>query len=190
VTLDERKARAIEDMFREGHGLDLISEMGVHHGWTRDEARSVVGAKGWALDWAGRLQSRHLSPDKRRMVINNDIDHMLAVGIDHELIQIRRLAAKAQNAVDALRRALLHQEAVDAEEAALARKREAEHAAELGDPATWEHGTWGSFLRHGQYGVPVCDACEAAAAEHRQEAHDRRVGICNRAGQPARSRSA
>jgi hypothetical protein len=34
VTLDERKARAIEDMFREGHGLDLISEMGVHHGWT------------------------------------------------------------------------------------------------------------------------------------------------------------
>ena len=93
----------IMGMFHAGFGLDYVSEQGVVEGWTRQQAKEIVAAEGYSLDWRGRLR------DKRQSGLGDD-DELIAAGLDHELVDIRRLAVKAQRARDDLRRALELQE--------------------------------------------------------------------------------
>lgn len=175
------RADRIASMFLRGYSLDLISEWGVHNGWTREEAKAVVASRGWALDWSGRLQARYQAqaafqgvPEKGTPPIGDaDTDRMLAVGADHELAPIRKLAVKAQRAVDELRRALVLQEQRDAEEAGRRRRyevqrnerRRAEHAS--------QHGTWGGYLSHRFNKTVVCGPCEAARDDYKDRAAGR-----------------
>lgn len=112
---DER----ITHLFRRGYSLDLVSELGLLYGWTRAEAKAVVAAKGWALDWAGRLQQRFI---KERLnapsVASADPERLLNAGVDHEDPDIRRAAHNAERMLEKLRNALMRREAKDAELAA------------------------------------------------------------------------
>lgn len=129
------KAERIAEMLLKGFSLDLISEWGVRGGWTRDEVKSLINTKGWALDWEGRLQGRYRAEQAikavayRASMADANIEYMISVGMDHAEVEIRRLAVKAQRAADELRRALLIQEEKDAEEVARRRRvRDAERA--------------------------------------------------------------
>jgi len=105
---DER----IAHLFRRGHSLDLVSELGLLYGWTREEAKAVVAAQGWSLDWSGRLQLQHLkgSVGAWPTVANAEAERLLNVGIDHEVPEIRKVAMTAERAVERLRAALLNNE--------------------------------------------------------------------------------
>lgn len=112
---DER----ITHLFRRGYSLDLVSEIGLLYGWTREEAKAVLAAKGWALDYSGRLQARYAktaitSPS----VANADPERLLNAGVDHENPDVRRAASNAERALEKLRNALMRQEQKDSELAA------------------------------------------------------------------------
>lgn len=168
--LTPEKVTKIEGMFVRGYSLDLISEWGVHQGWTREQAKAVVTERGWALDWSGRLQSRYRAqaafddlPERGDHLIGDaDVERMLAVGVDHELPTIRQMAVKAQRAVDDLRRALVLQEQRDAEDAARQRLYEAERNASRRAVSAARHGTWGGYLTHKMNKTEVCVPCGAA----------------------------
>src|SRR5687768_4353724 len=120
MTLTPAKRDRIEGAFIRGYSLDLISEWGVHEGWTRDEARQVVADREWSLDWSGRLLDRY-RPQAQidRMAPagpQGDLEALLSVGLDHEQVAIRRAAVKAKVALDHLRNALVRQDERDAEE--------------------------------------------------------------------------
>lgn len=167
MTLTPSRFERVVGMFARGYSLDMISEWGITGGgWTRDEAKSVVAAKGWALDWSGRLQQRYMSQAKiEKVPLKNtaqsaaeaDLERMLTVGTDHELVEIRRLAVKAQRALDELRRALIIQEEKDAQAVVEYRRR-------LKDPARINHGSWGGYLTHKMNKIPTTPECGCEAA--------------------------
>lgn len=114
------RASRIADMLTDGYSIDLISEWGLRSGWTRQDVKDVVAAKGWALDWEGRLQGRYRAQQAIeqvpcRSIADADSDRLIMVGMDHDQVDIKRQAVKAQRAVDELRRALLIQEQKDME---------------------------------------------------------------------------
>lgn len=113
----------ITHLFRRGHSLDLVSELGLLYGWTRADARRVLAENGWALDWAGRLQPRFLKgalPGSGVLAAQADPERLLNAGIDHEDPVIRRIALNAERAIEKLRTALIHRENEDAHEAVTA----------------------------------------------------------------------
>lgn len=112
----------IAHLFKRGHSLDLVAELGLLYGWTRAEAKEVLADKGWALDWSGRLQERYMrrSIPGGTPVAHADPERLLNVGIDHEIPEIRRAAQSAERALEKLRSALMRQEVIDAEKAAQA----------------------------------------------------------------------
>lgn len=184
MPLNPEKISRIAGMFVRGYSLDLISEWGLHNGWDRDEAKSVVAAKGWALDWSGRLQPRYLAQEKvsdvpPQAMGDAELERMIAVGVDHELVTIRRIAVKAQRACDDLRRALVLQEEKDAEEVANRRRTAAGRTAELADPGRIRHGTWGGYLMHRVHHIPVegCGCDEARDAYRAEAVASKRNGV-------------
>lgn len=188
MVLTPEKMERIAGMFVRGYPLDLISEWGVHDGWTRDEAKSVVEARGWSLDWSGRLARRYVERANTKAPAalsmgEAEVERMLAVGTDHEVVDIRRLAAKAQQACDALRRALVLQEEKDAEEVARRRALAAQRAAELADPSRINHGTWGGYLTHKVNNVPLTTGCGCQEACDAYQA-DASVKRSQRSGKP------
>lgn len=112
----------IAHLFKRGHSLDLVAELGLLYGWTRTEAKTVLLDKGWALDWSGRLQSRFMrqSMPPSPSVADADPERLLNAGVDHESIDVRKAALTAERALEKLRNALMAQEARDAEAAAQA----------------------------------------------------------------------
>lgn len=114
----------IAHLFKRGHSLDLIAELGVMYGWTRIEAKRVLAAKGWALDWTGRLQP-HLMREAMPAgvpLVDADPERLLNAGVDHESPEVRKAAASAERALERLRNALVVQEARDAVTAAAAQR--------------------------------------------------------------------
>lgn len=109
----------IAHLFRRGFSLDLVSELGLTEGWTRDDAKAVLAELGWALDWSGRLQSRYMDdvPSWPSVAIAEP-ERLLNAGIDHESVYVRKAAVAVEKAIEKLRKAMLHQEQVDAAEAA------------------------------------------------------------------------
>jgi len=110
----------IVHLFRRGYSLDLVAELGLIHGWGREQAKAVVGEQGWALDWTGRLQPQYLaSPVTGSPSIEKaDPERVLNAGIDHENTSVRAVARKAERAIEHLRLALMAQERRDAATAA------------------------------------------------------------------------
>lgn len=110
----------IAHLFKRGHSLDLIAELGLLYGWTRADALKVLRTKGWAMDWSGRLQQRFLAEPMPLgvPVAKADPERLLNAGIDHEVPEIRKAAMSAERAIEKLRNALMIQEARDAELAA------------------------------------------------------------------------
>lgn len=179
MTVAPDKAGRIERMFVRGYSLDLISEWGIYQGWTREDARSVVAAKGWALDWSGRLQPRYRAQEAFQEVPERgaapagrepDLEALLSVGLDHEVATVKRLAVRAQRALDELRRALVLQEQRDAEEAARRRKYNAAQREQRRKDAANQHGTWGGYLTHRFHKTDPCGPCLAARDEFRTKA--------------------
>lgn len=184
MALTPEKEKRIAQMFLRDWSLDRISEWGVNAGWTREDAKRVLADRGWALDWNGRLQARFRARElaataaplkglPRPSISECDLEHMLSVGTDHELVAIRRMAVKAQRALDELRRALVLQEEKDAEEVVRRRREEAQRAAEQADPKNWDHGKWGGYLQHKRHNVPVCPPCQVACDNYRPQAAER-----------------
>lgn len=195
MALTPEKKLRIERMFVRGYSLDMVSEWGVHQGWTREEARSVVEANGWALEWSGRLQARHRAQAAFQAVPERgsapatgrepDIEAMLSVGLDHEVATVKRLAVKAQRAVDELRRALVLQEARDAEEAARYRAYEANRRDQRREEAASQHGTWGGYLTHRFQKTDACGPCLAARDAYKAQAGSQSREATNQASQSA-----
>jgi hypothetical protein len=167
----ERHAAVIKGMFLEGMTLDRISEEGVHRGWTRAEAQNVVRLNGWALDWTGRLQARYRTGAGKTIPPSEaSVEEALAASLDHEEIHIRRLAVKAQNAIEALRSALAQQEERDASAA--------EDMAFALDPASFRHGEWSGWITHVRRGIPVNGCgCDKARDRRMQRLRDKRNGV-------------
>jgi hypothetical protein len=112
----------ITHLFKRGYSLDLVSEFGLLYGWTRSDAKAVLAAQGWALDWHGRLQVQFLRQDipntaTTPSVAAADPELVLNAGIDHENGDIRRAAHAAERAIEKLRTLLMAQETLDAERA-------------------------------------------------------------------------
>ena len=157
--MSTRKDERIVSLFQRGYSLDQISEYGVVSGWTREQAKQAAADAGLSLNWQGRIRT-----DDDGCY---DFEELVAAGLDHAVVDIRRLAVKAQRARDDLRRALELQEEKDAEEVARRRAAQEKAAAERADPSNWAHGTWSGFIAHKTYKVPTCPECEAAADEKR-----------------------
>lgn len=106
-------------LFARGHSLDLVCELGLLYGWTREEAKKTLAAHGWSLDWSGRLQSHHLHGSRPvwPTVAQADPERVLNAGIDHEDPDIRRVAVSAERSLERLRGALLRREQLDAQRA-------------------------------------------------------------------------
>lgn len=106
----------ITHLFRRGYSLDLVSELGLANGWTREQARTVLAAQGWALDWTGRLQPQYLKATVKGSpsIATADPERILNAGIDHENHEIRRIAQNTERMIERLRTALLDQERRDA----------------------------------------------------------------------------
>jgi hypothetical protein len=186
MALTPGKVESIVGMFVRGYGIDSISEQGVYQGWTRDDVKAVVAMKEWALDWDGRLQQRYLSRERipeitasRLGIAEADVERMVAVGTDHEVGDIRRLAAKAQRGIDELRRALIIQEEKDAEEVARRRRERAAADAERLDPTRREHGTWGTYLWEKINNLDVCPACALAGASYHEMGQGRKREVAS-----------
>ncbi len=134
---EPRKIERIVKMLVDGWSLDRICEWGVRSGWKRSDVLEVIKAKGWALDWEGRLQGRYRGQQAieavayRASMNDAEIERLIQVGTDHPEVEIRRAAIKAQRYVDELRRVLVIQEVKDVEE--VARRRRARDA-EQPDP--------------------------------------------------------
>lgn len=156
-------------MFIQGYSLDLISEWGVHNGWTREEAKQIVEAKGWALDWSGRLQARYVAREKfgnvplagaLENIGDSSVEQMITVGNEHANREIRLAAVRAERALEDLRRILMLQEQKDAEAVAIQRLAdEQKRQEEIGNI---KHGSWSGVISHSQYKTPLCDLCDAA----------------------------
>jgi hypothetical protein len=115
------QAERIAHLFKRGHSLDLVSELGLLNGWTRQDAKDVVTMMGWSLDWSGRLHVGHIKggmPKPWPSVAHADSERLLNAGIDHENPAIRKVALTAERAVEKLRAALMWQEQSDAENVA------------------------------------------------------------------------
>lgn len=114
----------IAHLFRRGHSLDLVSELGLLYGWTREDAKTVLAMNGWALNWSGRLQPQYMRGafpmGVESSVALADPERLLNAGIDHEVTEIRKAAVGVERALEKLRSALLRKEEHDARQAELA----------------------------------------------------------------------
>lgn len=127
-SVDPFLTERIASLFLRGFSLDLISELGVTYRWTRADAQAVCHARGWALDWSGRLQQLSLSQARFTTVAprcmpnlsDATAEQMIEVGGDHRSATVRLAAERAGFAVLALRTELARQEG-------LARSRTGRH---------------------------------------------------------------
>jgi hypothetical protein len=118
----------VAELFMRGASLDRISEIGLHEGWTREQAKEVVIDRRWSLDWQGRLQPQYLahhatdSATLSKPLSEATAEEMLLVGLESADRSVRVNASLAQESIEALRRALFREQEKAAKAAATEEK--------------------------------------------------------------------
>lgn len=218
-TISAESSRLIADLFMQGRRVSevIAHGLGQRGGWRKQHVMAILTERGWPLDSDGRIPVRFRTtarlpaaplpgqapPEPPRLPAveyppegtvtegrgANAAATLIAQGKGHQAQWIRKLAEKAETALDALRLALKQDE-----QHAVVRNRLAELEAEaarlraqlprgVGRPRAAKpttraergtstvglkpinHGSWGGYQAESKRGLDHCDACIRAKDE-------------------------